>query len=131
MPYHLLGEKQMNSPDRRLADAVSRLCFASLIAMTVIVGSPVTGICQLRVVAYYPGWIKNKLPASRVKFEYITHVNHAFAWPLADGGIRAYGEIDHAELIAAAHQTGRKILISLGGWGQSAGFAPMASDSTL
>lgn len=74
--------------------------------------------------------MKTKLPANKVKFEYITHINHAFAWPLADGSITGYSEINHPELIAETHKAGRKILISLGGWGQSAGFAPMAADST-
>jgi chitinase len=74
--------------------------------------------------------MKSKLPANRVKFEYITHLNHAFAWPLADGGITGYSEITHPELIAETHKAGKKILIALGGWGQSNGFAPMAADST-
>lgn len=92
---------------------------------------PMNGICQPRVVGYYPGWVKSKLPANRVQFEYLTHLNHAFAWPLANGNITAYSEIAHPELIAATHQAGRKILISLGGWGQSEGFAPMTADSTV
>jgi chitinase len=114
-----------------LVDAIPKLCLPTLIAIVVIIASPVAGICQHRVVAYYPGWMKNKLPATSVKFEYVTHLNHAFAWPHADGSITAYGEINHPELIAATHQAGRKILISLGGWGQSDGFAPMTADSTV
>jgi chitinase len=88
-------------------------------------------LAQPRVVAYYPGWMKSKLPANRVKFEYITHITHAFAWPLADGRITGYGEINHPELITETHKAGKKILIALGGWGQSNGFAPMAADSTV
>jgi chitinase len=85
---------------------------------------------QDRVVAYYPSWMKLRLPADQIKFEFITHVNHAFAWPLADGSITGDAEINHPELIAQTHGAGRKILISLGGFTQSAGFAPMAADST-
>ncbi len=47
--------------------------------------SAMPALAQHRVVAYYPGWMKNRLPANRVLFEYITHINHAFAWPLANG----------------------------------------------
>lgn len=107
------------------------LGIAIRIVCALFAASPAAGICQLRVVGYYPGWMKSKLPAARVKFEYITHINHAFAWPLANGNIAAYNEIDHPELITTAHQAGRKILISLGGWGQSDGFAPMAADSSM
>jgi chitinase len=91
--------------------------------------SAMPALAQPRVVAYYPGWMKNELPANRVKFEYITHINHAFAWPLDDGRITGYSEINHPELIAETHNAGKKILIALGGWGQSGGFAPMAADS--
>jgi chitinase len=91
----------------------------------------VPALAQPRVVAYYPGWMRSRLPANKVLFQHLTHINHAFAWPLANGSITGYSEINHPELIAEAHKAGRKILIALGGWGQSAGFAPMAADSTV
>jgi len=103
----------------------------ALLVILMIGAFPFAGICQYRVVAYYPGWMKNRLPANKVLFEYITHINQAFAWPLANGSITAYSEINHPELIQEAHKAGRKVLISLGGWGQSNGFAPMAADSTI
>jgi chitinase len=103
---------------------------ASIFLLTFLL-SAIPAFPQHRVVAYYPGWMKSRLPANKVLFEYITHINHAFAWPLADGRITGYSEINHPELIAEAHKAGRKILISLGGWGQSNGFAPMAADSTI
>jgi len=108
-----------------------KIFIASMLVMMTIAALPMAGLCQPRVVGYYPGWMKTKLPATAVKFEYITHINHAFAWPLANGDIAAYSEITHPDLIAATHQAGRKILISLGGWGQSEGFAPMSADSSV
>ncbi|MCI0692478.1 glycosyl hydrolase family 18 protein [candidate division KSB1 bacterium] len=64
-----------------------------------------------------------------MRFDILTHLNHAFAWPLADGSIAGYSNLDHPELIQATHNAGRKILISLGGFGQSQYFSPMAADA--
>lgn len=119
--YALSNGKTKIQKKRRLMFLIFTLAY--LLAATL-------AFAQHRVVAYYPGWMKSKLPANRVKFEYITHVNHAFAWPLANGSITGYSEINHPELIAETHKAGKKILIALGGWGQSNGFAPMAADST-
>lgn len=93
--------------------------------------SAMPALAQNRVVAYYPGWMRSKLPANRIKFEYLTHINHAFAWPLANGSITGNSDINHPELITETHKAGKKILIALGGWGQSGGFAPVAADSTV
>ena len=88
-----------------------------------------TAPAQSRVVGYYPSWQRYDLPAPAVMFQHLTHVNQAFAWPLADGSIAGYSDLLYPELISAAHQAGRKVLIALGGWGNSDGFAPMAADS--
>ena len=73
--------------------------------------------------------MRSKLPASKVKLEYVTHINHAFAWPRADGTITGYTDLNQPELFEEVHRAGRKILISLGGWGQSDDFSSMAADS--
>ncbi len=81
------------------------------------------------VVGYYPSWLRMTLPASRIQFENLTHIIHAFAWPESSGRIGTYGDLKYPELVAATHSAGRTILIALGGWGQSSGFAPMTADS--
>lgn len=88
-----------------------------------------TTAAQYRVVGYYPSWERYNLPGPNVMFQYLTHVNQAFAWPLADGSIAGYSDLLNPPLITAAHQAGRKVLLSLGGAGQNSGFAPMARDS--
>jgi hypothetical protein len=40
---------------------------------------PFSTSAQYRVVGYYPGWMKTKLPANKVLFQNLTHINHAFA----------------------------------------------------
>ncbi len=92
---------------------------------------PQTAAAQFRVVGYYPSWQRYDLPAPAVMFQHLTHVNQAFAWPLADGSISGYSDLLDPDLISAAHQAGRKVLVALGGWGNSDGFAPMAADSAI
>lgn len=90
-----------------------------------------TSTAQNRVIGYYPSWERGNLPASSMMFQHLTHVNQAFAWPLADGTISGYSDLIYPALVTAAHQAGRKVMVSLGGWGQSDGFAPMTADSVI
>ncbi|MDO8549592.1 MAG: glycosyl hydrolase family 18 protein, partial [Ignavibacteria bacterium] len=68
-------------------------------------------------------------PPQNIKFENLTHIIHAFAWPLNNGDITMYSGMPNLNLNNAIHNAGKKILIAFGGWGQSDGFAPMAADS--
>jgi chitinase len=70
---------------------------------------------QYRVVGYYTMWGNAKLPVSAVRFDKLTHINHAFAGPTAGGGITSSPPTIDTALIGATHRAGRKILISLGG----------------
>lgn len=120
----------MRKPNFHFMCMSNRACLGGWIFAVIFFSLTSSVLSQYRVVGYYPGWMKSKLPANKVMFQHLTHINHAFAWPNADGSISSYTEINHPELITATHQAGRKILISLGGWGNSAGFAPMAADTT-
>jgi len=88
---------------------------------------------QYRVIGYYTMWGRSTLPASGVRFNYLTHINHAFAWPNTDGSIASYEPAVDTALINATHRAGRKILLSLGGAGttQAQNFALVAADSAL
>ncbi len=88
-----------------------------------------SALSQNKVVGYYPDWQKTALPTADLQFENLTHIIHAFAWPEADGSITHYVGMLDPNLNDAVHQADRKILISMGGWGQSNGFSPMAADS--
>lgn len=122
----------MIESDHRSVFELDKTCFAWwMIAIMILFSGPLALLAQNRVVAYYPGWMKTKLPATKVKFEHITHINHAFAWPNANGSISSYAEITHPELINETHNAGRKILIALGGFGQSDGFTTMAADTNI
>lgn len=80
-------------------------------------------------VGYYPAWHRYSYPAEKIAFENLTHVTHAFVWPNADGSLATYSDFHYPQLITKAHEAGKKILVSLGGWGQSDGFSPMAANA--
>jgi chitinase len=88
---------------------------------------------QNRVIGYYPMWLKTTLPAGNVRFDYVTHINHAFAWPNADGTIASDDASVDTAIINTAHRAGRKVLLSFGGAGttQTANFALVAADTAL
>ena len=86
---------------------------------------------QNQVIGYYPMWGKANLPASQIRFDYLTQICHAFAWPLADGTITSYDASLDTAVINAAHRAGRKILISLGGAAESTNFPALAADTAL
>jgi chitinase len=86
---------------------------------------------QIKVVGYYPEWVKSTLPAGQVQFENLSHIVHAFAWPTSTGQISMYPGMPNLSLINTAHNAGKKILLAFGGWGNSEGFTPMAADSIV
>ncbi|HTX18324.1 MAG TPA: glycosyl hydrolase family 18 protein [Bacteroidota bacterium] len=90
-------------------------------------------IGQYRIVGYYPMWERSTLPASSVKFDILTHINHAFAWPNIDGTIASDEAVVDTAIINATHRSGRKILLSFGGAGttQTTNFGVVTADSIL
>ncbi len=88
---------------------------------------------QYRVVGYYPMWEQTTLPASSVEYNFLTHINHAFAWPDTDGSISSDDTVADTALINTTHRAGRKILLSFGGAGttQTENFATVTADTSL
>jgi len=82
------------------------------------------------VVGYYPSWNRPVYPAEKVQFENLTHIAHAFIWPNADGSLAMDDFFLYPRLVELTHQMKKKIIVSIGGWGQSAGFSPMAASVT-
>jgi chitinase len=85
------------------------------------------GLSQYKTVGYYPAWLQDTLPAEDIKLEYLSHIIHAFAWPESCGRIRMYDDLYYPELNERVHSANKKILLALGGWGQSEGFPGMTS----
>lgn len=110
-----------------LAESVPSFCrFVAAVFMLCLSHAP--SFSQKVVAGYYPSWLRMTLPATKVQFENLTHVVHAFAWPEGSGKVSMYGDLLYPELVTATHSAGKKILIALGGWGQSSGFSPMAAE---
>jgi chitinase len=103
---------------------------ALLVVLTLV--QPREAASQYRVIGYYPMWSRTSLPPDDIKFEHLTHIMHAFAWPDTDGSIVYDEQAVDTALINATHRAGCKILLSFGGSGatQTANFALVTADTT-
>jgi len=81
------------------------------------------------VVGYYPAWNRSILPADKIEYENLTHIAHAFIWPNANGSLSTYSYFHYNQLITETHNAGKKIIVSIGGWGQCDGFSDMVASS--
>mgnify|MGYP005746009953 FL=1 len=86
-----------------------------------------------RVVGYYPYWMQNTFQPNDLDLETFTHINHSFAWPDEEGQIVAPAGMLDPSIADYIHINNRKIILSLGGWGQAqtAGFVSSTSTSEL
>ena len=81
-----------------------------------------------RIVGYYPYWIQNTLLPQDIDLGTYTHINHAFVWPNTNGDIIAPSNSFFSNSTANyIHDQDRKFILSLGGGGQSQGFASATS----
>ena len=83
-------------------------------------------------IGYYPDWGKWHKPAYTV--DKVTHVLWSFITPDTDGSLRGDAAEDPSaldEMVALGHAAGTKVIVSLGGGGQSENFVPVASDDAL
>jgi len=81
------------------------------------------------VIGYYPSWKRTVFDHSRVDYGSLSHIAHAFAWPDSTGNLVVPADLAYPELNAAAHANGVKVILSLGGWGNCAGFPGTASSA--
>jgi len=79
------------------------------------------------VLGYYPAWKKSEFGHTKLKFEYLTHIAHAFTKPDSAGNLVVDPDYLYPELVAEAHRRGVKVIMSVGGWGNCEGFPGMAA----
>ena len=88
-------------------------------------------------IGYYPDWGKWHKPAytvDKVPYNKLTHVLWSFITPNMDGTLRGDAADDPSALdsmVTLAHAAGTKVIVSLGGGGQSENFVPVASNDAL
>ena len=79
------------------------------------------------VMGYYASWKKAEFDHTKVGYQYLTHIANAFAWPDSSGNLVVPADYLYPALNTAAHASGVKMILSLGGWGNCAGFPGMSS----
>lgn len=79
------------------------------------------------VLGYYPFWNRAGFGASKIDFSRLTHLAHAFTRPNSQGDLIVPAGYLDPELVPAAHARGVKVLMSVGGWGNCAGFPGMTA----
>ena len=88
------------------------------------------------VSAYYAGWMQGcgyegYLSADEIDFDAVTHVIHFSLMPEPNGSlddsINCISPENSADIVAAAHQAGKKVLISVGCWGTEDDFLSATS----
>ncbi len=86
---------------------------------------------QFRVVGYVPAW---RGGVDRAQLARLTHVNYAFLLPTATGGLLPIeNPAKLRDLVAKAHASGVKVLVSVGGWnnGDHSAFDAIGADTAL
>ena len=108
------------------------------LALTILVFAAFCSTCAAPLfIGYYPDWGKWRKPAytvDKVPYEKLTHVLWSFITPNTDGSLKGDAADDPSALdsmVTLAHAVGTKVVVSLGGGGQSENFVPVSKDNTL
>ncbi|CAO3634794.1 unnamed protein product [Cunninghamella blakesleeana] len=86
------------------------------------------------VIGYFPNWLYENYPITRIPFNKYTHINYAFALQNKEGG-EPHFEDDWAvenylpKIVESAHKVDTKVLLSIGGWSGSQKFSSMVASS--
>jgi GH18 family chitinase len=81
-------------------------------------------------IGYMPSWAGS---VSSVQYQYLTHINYAFALPNSNGTLKPIENTSKlSSLVSTAHSRGVKVMLSIGGWngGNDSAFETFAASST-
>lgn len=79
------------------------------------------------VIGYFPSWNKEEFGYTKIDYKNLTHIANAFTRPDSKGNLIVPKDYLYPELNAEAHKNNVKVIMSVGGWGNCAGFPGMAS----
>ncbi|KAI0796747.1 glycoside hydrolase superfamily [Abortiporus biennis] len=83
--------------------------------------------------AYYPDWAADKFPPEKIDFSRVDWIDFAFAIPDENFNLSFDGSDNAPDLLnrltTAAHNSGKKVKLSVGGWTGSKFFSPAVSTS--
>ncbi len=96
-----------------------------LLALTLIL--TLNSSAQKVVMGYINGYYSS-YPYNAIDYSCLTHINQAFVIPNSDGSLQIDSWFLYPQLISEAHKNNVKVLAAVGGYGQSDGFKPMATD---
>ena len=86
------------------------------------------------VTAYYAGWQQGTLPPQSIDYGALTHICHFALVPNSNGTLNDQSNSVSASsasaLISAAHAAGKKVLITVGGWGTESAFMSATGSGT-
>lgn len=112
-------------------DFSRQLSFPAAIVAAALVLFLDDGLCfpQGKVVGYYASWHASALPYDKLEYANLTDIIVSFGIPDTNGSISYDSGIPFPQLVASAHSTGTKVLISLGGAGSGGAFSAATADS--
>lgn len=82
---------------------------------------------------YWPNWVSSQLPPEKIDWSKYDIMCYAFVVPSRDASL-TIGSSDSSllmRMVKSAHAAESKLLLSLGGWGQSSGFSPSVASSAM
>jgi chitinase len=79
------------------------------------------------VIGYYPSWEKDTFDCSKIQYQHLTFLAHAFTKPDSEGNLIVDDDYVYPELVETAHANNVQVIMSIGGWENCEGFPGMAS----
>ncbi|KWU47291.1 glycoside hydrolase [Rhodotorula sp. JG-1b] len=82
--------------------------------------------------AYYPSWVIDTLPPSKINYAMFDIINFAFAIPTSDGIVTLddWSGSTLVQVVQGAHAHGTKVALSIGGWTDSTYFSSAVASSS-
>ncbi|WP_080760332.1 glycosyl hydrolase family 18 protein [Pseudoalteromonas luteoviolacea] len=97
--------------------------------ITVVADDVIVPPSGFKIVGYFPSW---QGQVADIQFDKLTHINYSFLLPNADGSLQPLENLAKMkQLVSAAHASGVKVGIAVGGWngGDDSAFETFASSA--